>query len=321
MVQGRILRNCPDVELTGRGRETMSEEASSTKRAASVDPQASGLAALLRGYSLEATFPSPAELAQAKKVLPGAKAIYLSAPQGHPVSQLVASAIEVRRAGFEPVPHVAARNYASRDELGAVLGELSRGAAVRTALVIGGDRAQAAGPFADAQSVIASGFLQDFGIAEIGIGAYPDGHPRLGAEALEAALAAKLAAAARAGLRTHIVTQFGFDADRILAWLRSLRRRGVTVPVRIGLAGPTNLRRLMHYAIRCGVRTSAKAMFNPLAAKLVSMSDPEDLLQRLAAHLDSAGENQIHLFSFGGLPATAEWAEHVAGSASDTATD
>jgi methylenetetrahydrofolate reductase (NADPH) len=125
--------------------------------------------ALMRGYSLEATFPTPAELAAVRQILPADKAIYLSAPQGHAAAQLVAAAVDVRGAGFEPVPHIAAHNYESHDELAAVLDRLSREAKVRAALVIGGDRPRPAGSFADAQSVIESGLLEEAGIAEIGI--------------------------------------------------------------------------------------------------------------------------------------------------------
>src|SRR6516165_9784126 len=53
------------------------------------------------------------------------------------------------------------------------------------------------------------------------------------------------------GLAVHIVTQFGFDAQAILQWIARLREFGVEHPVRIGLAGPTNLATLLRYAQRC----------------------------------------------------------------------
>ena len=40
----------------------------------------------------------------------------------------------------------------------------------------------------------------------------------------------------------------------IVAWISRLRDFGLEQPVRIGLAGPTNLATLLRYARRCGVR-------------------------------------------------------------------
>jgi methylenetetrahydrofolate reductase (NADPH) len=47
--------------------------------------------------------------------------------------------------------------------------------------------------------------LRETGIEEIGIGAYPEGHPRIPAARLESALDEKIAAATAQGLRVHIV--------------------------------------------------------------------------------------------------------------------
>ena len=113
---------------------------------------------------------------------------------------------------------------------------LRAGIALKTP--IGGDLAAPAGPFFAAMEVIESGLLQSRGIVEVGIAAYPDGHPRLGPTELDRALAAKVEAAAETGLAVHIVTQFGFSAPAILNWIARLRDQGIDLPVRVGLAGP-----------------------------------------------------------------------------------
>src|SRR5439155_20931841 len=126
--------------------------------------------------------------------------------------------------------------------------------------VIAGDYERPSGPFKDAIELIESGLLQRYGITEVGIAGYPEGHPRISQDVLDRALAAKVEAAEQTGLSVHIVTQFAFDADAISHWLRRLRDLGIEHPVRIGMAGPTSLSTLLRYAHRCGVRASAQGL-------------------------------------------------------------
>ncbi len=126
-------------------------------------------------------------------------------------------------------------------------------------LVIAGDRAEC-GPLRRASDAIDSGVLRRRGIRSIGIAGYPGGHPRIGDEELNRALAAKIAAAEATGLSVEIVTQFCFDARAILDFVARLRAFGFDHRVRIGLAGPTNLAALIRYASRCGVQASAQAL-------------------------------------------------------------
>ncbi len=164
--------------------------------------------------------------------------------------------------------------------------------------------------------MIDGGALQRHGICEIGVAGYPDGHPRLLQQDLDRALADKIRAAESTGLAVHIVTQFCFDAPAILQWIARLRDFGLEHPVRVGLAGPTNLATLLRYAKRCGVRASAHSLARQagLVRQLFAMSAPDALVRALAQaraerHL---GEIAPHFFSFGGLARTARWAEAVA---------
>ena len=209
------------------------------------------------------------------------------------------------------MPHVAVRNFASIDALDDFLARLNGEAGVRRALVIAGDRTEY-GPFRRALDAIDSGILRRRGIRAIGVAGYPDGHPRIGVDELDRALAEKIAAAEAMGLAVEIVTQFGFDARAILDYIARLRAFGIEHPLRIGLAGPTSLSALLRYAGRCGVRTSAQALArrSGLLRQMFSLTVPDDLVRALA---DVAPANVCaHFFSFGGLPATARWACAVA---------
>ena len=214
------------------------------------------------------------------------------------------------------MPHLAVRNFASAAALDGFLARVGGEAGVRCVLVIAGDRDQPAGEFRSSIEVIDSGALQRHGITEIGIAGYPDGHPRLPQQDLDRALADKIAAAETTGLAVHIVTQFCFDAPAILRWIARLRGFGLEHPVRIGLAGPTDLTTLLRYAKRCGVRASAQGLARQtgLMRQLFAMSAPDALVRALAqARADGQlGEAAPHFFSFGGLARAARWADAVA---------
>jgi len=278
-----------------------------------------GLRRLMRGFSLEATFPSRAELELTRGILAPATPLYLSLPRGRSVSALCDVARDVRLAGFEPVPHIPARACGTRPELEQLLARLDGDAGVTRALVIAGDCDQA-GPFADALALIETDLFERHRYAEIAIAAYPDGHPKISEGELTGALTKKLDAIYARGLSAHIVTQFCFDADRIVAWLRQLRYLRVDVPVKLGIAGPASAAALLRYALKCGVRASIRGMQRAGAARLVADSKPDALIGTLS-RIDalSAGSVTVHLFSFGGLAATARWANAAAAGEIDLA--
>jgi methylenetetrahydrofolate reductase (NADPH) len=269
------------------------------------------IAEFMRGGSLEATRPDADDVAALKAALPAGTHVYLSAVPTRPQEEVVEQAARLTAAGLEPVPHLAVRNFANADALARFLARLTGEAGVRRLLVIAGDRAAPAGPFHGALEAIDSGLIARHGIATIGIAAYPDGHPRIADHELDRLLAAKLEAAAQTGLKVDIVTQFGLDAAPILAWLKRLRAHGIDHPVRIGLAGPTSLTTLMRYARRCGVRASTQGLARNagLIKHLLGAAAPDGILRALIeANRDGElGDIAPHLFSFGGIAATARW--------------
>lgn len=268
------------------------------------------IAAFTAGFSIEATRPSASDIAALAVLKPGTR-VFISAVPNRPAEESVAAAVRLRAAGFAPVPHVAVRNFATVAALDGFLARLDGEAGVRRVLLIAGDRAEC-GVFRGAIDAINSGALQRHGISTIGVAGYPDGHPRIGDEELNRALAEKIAAAEASGLAVEIVTQFCFDARAILDYIARLRAFGFDHPVHVGLAGPTSFTSLMRYAGRCGVRASAQALTRRagLVRQMFAMATPDDLVRALA---DAAPVGvSPHFFSFGGLPATGRWARAVA---------
>ena len=257
-------------------------------------------------FSLEATRPNAAEIAALAEVLPAGTPVYFSAVPTIQPHELTSAAALLRKSGLEPVVHIAARRIRAAADLQNLLAGLRGEADVRRLLVIGGD-VDVLGPFQDALAVIQKGRLREAGIEEIGIGAYPEGHHRIPAGRLESALDEKIATASAQGLGVHIVSQFSFSPERILAWLKQLRACGITRPVKVGMAGPTSMPALLRYARRCGVNASLRGLMSGAAAGLISNVGPDRIIETLAAASD-LGDASAHYFSFGGTVATARYA-------------
>jgi len=265
-----------------------------------------GISALLAGASLELSSRDPAEVDACAGLLEPGTRVYISLPPGQTYHGNVALAARLARAGLRPVPHVAARRIASREALDDYLQRAAGEAGVSSALVIGGDSDRASGPFESSLALLETGLFQRHGIARIGVAGYPEGHPRIATSSLESALAAKQAYARRAGIELVVVTQFCFEADAILTWAAKTRQHGL--PVRVGLAGPASLPRLLRFAAMCGIGNSVRALkARPRAiSKLMVEAGPEVALRDLARRAEPPLEG-VHFFCFGGLVRTVRW--------------
>ncbi len=272
------------------------------------------LAAFVRPASFEATRASDAELDALAAAAQRGAWIYVSAVPSRPAEEQIAVATRLSARGLEPVPHLAARNFASAEALDRYLARLVEEAGVTRLLIIGGDRDAPAGPFHHAREVIESGLPQSRGIREIGIAGFPEGHPRAAPSEIDRALAAKIEAAAATGLSVHIVTQFAFSAEPLLAWIARLRDEGIEQPIRIGLAGPASVATLLRFAAICGVAASARTLARNagLAKHLFGTNAPDAIIRALAGSRPGLGDVAPHFFTFGGLAATARWAAAVA---------
>ncbi len=272
---------------------------------------------LAAGASVEATPRQLAAVGDSRALLRPGTEVYLPSPAGADWTGTVAACRQLRRQGMKPVPHLAARALASSAELEARLADLAE-AEVSAVLLIAGDARRAAGPFADTLGVLDTGSLARQGIKDLRVAVHPEGHPVAGRAELSRALAAKVAYARRTGTRLLLVSQFAFSATAVLSWRRALAGADAP-PLRIGLPGPSSMRRALAYAVRCGVGSSAKALLRrPELARLAGGWSPDAMLEDLAACADAASPLAgIHLFCFGGLPAAAQWLrERACGGAS-----
>lgn len=267
--------------------------------------------AMLDDFSLEMTGKDVPALEQAAPNIPAGTRISVTFLGNEDLSMRVSAAAAVRRLGFVPVPHISARRIESAEELETFLEALANEAAVEDVFVVGGDPAEPMGPYADALSLIQTDLLDQYGIKHVGFGGYPEGHPHIGEDELWRSVVDKHAAVRERGLRSSIITQFGFDADPVFAWLSELRRRGVDAPVRVGVPGPAGVKRLLNYARRFGVGTSAGIVqkYGFSLTNLLGTAGPDRLIREFAARLnpDEHGRMLLHFYTFGGLDTTVGW--------------
>jgi methylenetetrahydrofolate reductase (NADPH) len=223
----------------------------------------------------------------------------------------VETAAALRRAGFNPVPHIAAREIASREALDDFFGRARGEAGVTRVLLIAGDVVAAKGPFKSSHDVAMSGLIEAHGIARLSVAGHPEGHPYLNAAASFKALEAWQDWGRETNIRIDVLTQFCFESAPILNWLGELGARGIALPVIVGLAGPASLATLTKFALRCGIGNSMRSLRSQIGryGRLLTDAGPDEIMRGLqsapkAATADIAG---FHLFPFGGLRKAADF--------------
>jgi methylenetetrahydrofolate reductase (NADPH) len=223
----------------------------------------------------------------------------------------VETAAALRRLGFNPVLHIAAREMRSREALDDFLSRARGEADANRVLVIAGDALRTLGPFKSSLDVCASGLIEAHGIRAVSFAGHPEGHPQLGAEQAMAVLAAKRDWGRDAGLRVDLISQFCFESAPILAWFRALEAHNLDIPVHIGLAGPASPATLAKFALRCGVGNSLRSVREHIGrfGRLLIDDGPDDVLRGLwaSSSIAKAPIAGLHFFPFGGLRKTAQW--------------
>jgi methylenetetrahydrofolate reductase (NADPH) len=240
--------------------------------------------------------------------------VYVSYLPGDDFHRRVEIAGVLRKAGYNPVLHVPARQMLSRDFLADYLGQAVEAGQVERVLLIAGDSTRGRGPYSTSLDLIASGVLQQCGIKRVDLAGHPEGNVGLSQTELMKILRDKRDAALAAGLQPAIVSQFSFDPRPIEQWLVSLHGEGFDLPIRLGLAGPANPATLLKFALRCGIGNSVSALQKHVGTigRLLKDTGPDGVVRGLGDVLVSeAGRNVecFHFFPFGGLAKTSAWIE------------
>lgn len=208
--------------------------------------------------------------------------------------------------GYRVVPHVPARLLRDDAHLKDVA-ERVRAAGVDDVFVPAGDADPPAGPYQGALPVLRR--LGELGppFTHLGITGYPESHPLIHDDLTIQAMWDKRAHA------TYIVSNLCFDPRVLGDWVARIRRREVTLPVYIGVAGPVQRTKLLAMATKIGVGESTRFLTKHASWFLRFAAPggyaPEKLLTRAAPALTapSAAVAGLHLFTFNQIAETERW--------------
>lgn len=267
--------------------------------------------ALLEQFSLEMTGKDVPGLQEASELIPAGTRINVTFLANETLQTRLTAARAIRERGFIPVPHISARRLPGQAALEEFLGALREQGAIEDVFVIGGDPHTPEGPFQDSFQLIESGLLPAYGVRRVGISGYPEGHPDISDASLWSALLDKTAALSAQGLEASIITQFGFDIKPVVHWVDKLRALGIDAPVRVGVPGPAGIKRLLTFASRFGVASSAgiARKYGFSMTNLLGTAGPDRFITDLASSYqpDVHGDLRLHFYTFGGLRATSKW--------------
>jgi len=274
------------------------------------DPSSQRLAALLSSASIEISSRGH-QIAELREHFTAGTDVTITFLPGDNYRHNVETAAALRRAGFNPVPHIAAREMASREALDDFLKRARGEADVSRILLIAGDVATTRGPFKSTRDVCASGLIEAHGIESVSVAGHPEGHPFLELPDAMKVLAGWRDWGRQTETPVNVVTQFCFESAPILQWIAELDRAGVDLPVVVGLAGPATPATLTKFALRCGIGNSMRALRAQIGrfGRLLTDTGPDDVVRGLrsapaAATAPIAG---FHLFPFGGLRKAGDW--------------
>jgi methylenetetrahydrofolate reductase (NADPH) len=277
------------------------------------DLSSTRLAALLPSASVEISSRSH-QIAELREHFAEGTDVTITFLPGDNYRHNVETSAALRRAGFNPVPHIAARELASREALDDFLARARGEAGVSRVLLIAGDVATTRGPFKSTSDIRASGLIETHRIASVSVAGHPEGHPFLELPDAMKALAAWRDWGRQTNTRVDVVTQFCFESTPILQWIAEVDRAGIDLPIIVGLAGPATPATLTKFALRCGIGNSMRALRAQIGrfGRLLTDTGPDDVVRGLhcapaAATAPIAG---FHLFPFGGLRKAGDWLRH-----------
>jgi methylenetetrahydrofolate reductase (NADPH) len=184
-------------------------------------------------------------------VVPREVTITVTASPRRGIDATIDLAERLGRQGYQFVPHISARLIRDDEHLREVL---ARVAAIgrREIFVIAGDAKEQAGQFPDSVSLLTALMTEPHGMREIGVTGYPQRHSFIDDDLTIQAMWDKRRIA------TYIVSNLCFDPRVVKKWIGRVRRRGVQLPIHIGLAGVADPAKLLRISTRIGVVDSAR---------------------------------------------------------------
>ena len=212
--------------------------------------------------------------------------------------------------GYQVVPHLSARLVRDSAHLGEVVARMTA-IGVDDVFVPAGDADPPAGEFSSALDVLEYLVERGSPFKHVGITGYPETHPKIEDDITVQSMWDKRRHA------TYIVSNLCFDPGVLRQWIVRIRRRGVKLPLLVGLAGPVERTKLVQMATKIGVADSARFVAGHSSAFLRLSTpgayQPERLLDRVGSTL-AAPESLVdglHVFTFNQVRQAEQWRQEL----------
>jgi len=208
--------------------------------------------------------------------------------------------------GFKVTPHIASKCVSGEKHLETIIKKLDE-LGIESIFVPGGDRPEPMGDFNNALDLLRALKKLGHNLNKIGMAAHPEGHPDVSSEVLMEALEEKK------DLADFIVTQMCFDAKILNDWMVEIHKKGIELPVWVGLPGVIERGRLLKTSLRIGVGDSLRFLRkkSQVATELMKSSiyNPDDLLKDITEQndIDQTNLAGYHIYCFNQIETTEKW--------------
>src|SRR5690606_37393379 len=225
------------------------------------------------------------------------------------IASTLALTADLHRRGVRVVPHLTARGIAGPSELERIIANLME-LGIDEVFVIGGDPDRPVGEFESALDLLESLANLPKRPSTIGIGASPEGHPKISDDALMSALLAKQRYA------SYAIMQISFNPEAMLTWINEATAAGFTLPLYLCLPGTIRFDRLVRIAMRLGIGASLRYLEKQRGlARFVltggARYDPWATIGELAESQDAARDRRIgvHWSTCNAVEPTVKWVQ------------
>ena len=208
--------------------------------------------------------------------------------------------------GFKVTPHIASKCVSGEKHLETIIKKLDE-LGIESIFVPGGDRPEPMGDFNNALDLLKALKKLGHNLNKIGMAAHPEGHPDVSDEILMEALEEKK------DLADFIVTQMCFDAEILNDWMNQIHKKGIELPVWVGLPGVIERGRLLKTSLRIGVGDSLRFLRkkSQVATELMKSSiyNPDDLVRDITEQIDINDSKLAgyHIYCFNQIETTEKW--------------
>ena len=146
---------------------------SSVANISEIDQPRENIMDFLSDFTAETTPFSAAKVEDFREVLRPGTTVFITFLPGSNFEDTIAVAARLRKEGFNPVPHLAARSIPNAAFLDENLGKLCDEADINEVLTIAGALEEPIGEFSDSMQVLNTGLIDKHGIKKIGVAGHP----------------------------------------------------------------------------------------------------------------------------------------------------